>query len=83
MRPCRPQRRTRRYADDFIVTGYDIVFDNSERSVVAVCTCGAREVATRSEVAYAWATDHMQTAHPAEVAVLVAARLRAGRHRYR
>lgn len=62
---------------------YDVEFDTSERSVVAVCTCGAREVATSSSVAYDWATAHMRIAHPDEVAVLVAARLRAGRARYR
>lgn len=65
------------------MTGYDVTFDTSERSCVAVCSCGAREVAASSRVAYAWASGHMRVAHPDEVAVDAAARVRAGRARYR
>lgn len=64
---------------------HDVTIDTSERSVVAVCTCGAREVATAAAVAYDWATLHVRIAHPdpVDVAPGLVDRLRAGRHRYR
>lgn len=62
---------------------FDVTFDTSERSIVAVCTCGARDVFAYSASAYDWAQAHMRVAHPDSVAVLVAAKIRAGVHRYR
>lgn len=61
----------------------DIQFDTSDRSVVAVCTCGAREVFWDSAPAYDWAQAHLRIAHPNEVVVLVAQRIRSARYRYR
>ncbi len=61
----------------------DVSFDTSDRSVVAVCTCGARDVFWASEPAYDWAAAHLRVAHPGEVVVLVAQRIRAARHRSR
>lgn len=62
---------------------FDVAFDTSDRSVVAVCTCGARDVFASSSAAYDWAQAHMRVAHPDEIPVLVAAKIRAGVHRYR
>lgn len=40
-----------------------IAFDRSPRSVVAVCSCGARDVFTSQSVADGWAVAHVLTAH--------------------
>lgn len=62
---------------------FDVRFDVSDRSVVAVCTCGARDVFWDTAPAYDWAQAHMRIAHPGEVAVLVAQKIRAGQYRAR
>lgn len=61
-----------------------ITFDATQRSVVAVCSCGAREILWSSESAYDWATGHLRVCtlvEPERVRSLAA--VRAGRARYR
>lgn len=41
-----------------------IRFDRTSRSVVACCSCGARDVFTSQSVADGWAVAHVMTAHP-------------------
>lgn len=41
-----------------------IRFDRTTRSVVAVCSCGARDVFTAPGPAESWAQIHMERAHP-------------------
>jgi hypothetical protein len=41
-----------------------ITFDRTGRSVVAVCSCGARDVFTATGPAESWARHHMALAHP-------------------
>lgn len=65
-----------------------IDYDATQRSVVAVCSCGAREILWSSESAYDWATGHLRVCadagqvEPAERVRALAA-VRAGRSRYR
>lgn len=57
-----------------------IRFDRTQRSVVACCSCGARDVFTNQAAADAWAMNHIYTAHPAPDAAHMAA-ITAGRVR--
>lgn len=41
-----------------------IHFDRTPRSVVAVCSCGARDVFTCTAAAESWARIHIERAHP-------------------
>lgn len=60
-----------------------IRFDRTQRSIVAVCGCGARDVFTNQAAADAWALAHIYTAHPEPTAehmrAITAGRVR--RHR--
>lgn len=61
-----------------------IRFDETQRSVVAVCDCGAREILWSSAAAYDWAAGHLRVCtlvEPERVRALAA--VRAGRARYR
>lgn len=65
-----------------------ITYDATQRSVVAVCACGAREVLWSQEAAYDWAGGHLRVCRV--VAALepddrdrVQSAVRAGRARYR
>lgn len=65
-----------------------IEYDETQRSVVAVCLCGAREVLWSREAAYDWASAHLRVCSLVD-ALEVAERtralaaVRAGRARYR
>lgn len=61
-----------------------IDYDSTQRSVVAICDCGAREILWSPEAAYDWAAAHLRVctlAEPERVRTLAA--VRAGRARYR
>lgn len=61
-----------------------IEFDTTQRSTVAVCACGAREVLWSPEAAYDWAAAHLRVCTLVEVdRVRALAAVRAGRARYR
>lgn len=65
-----------------------IDFDETQRSTVAVCVCGAREVLWSREAAYDWASGHLRVCTLVEHVdrderVRTLAAIRAGRARYR
>lgn len=40
-----------------------IRFDRTQRSIVAICACGRRELFTNQASADRWAAEHVNTAH--------------------
>lgn len=62
-----------------------IAYDETQRSIVAICDCGAREILWSSQAAYEWSAAHLAVCSlvgQAERERTLAA-VRAGRHRYR
>lgn len=60
-----------------------IRFDRSDSSVLALCTCGWRDIATTQAAADLAAMDHLDRAHPVptELLALEAQRIRNTRNR--
>lgn len=54
-----------------------IRFDRTQRSVVAVCVCGARSVCFDQAEADRWVALHVERAHPVPVELLEMERRRA------
>ena len=66
-----------------------IEYDSTQRSTVAVCACGAREILWSAEAAYDWAAGHLRVCslldaeRQVDDRVRALAAVRAGRARYR
>lgn len=54
-----------------------IRFDRTQRSVVALCACGAREVCYDQAEADRWVAAHIERAHPVPLELLAMERRRA------
>lgn len=60
-----------------------IRYDEAQRSVVAICDCGAREVLSSMRLAYDWSAAHLIVCQIEVERARTLAAVRAGRARYR